>query len=62
MTRDRGEEKESAPDSGSEQTPFERLTEFVRRIVAVPKSEVEKKARRYQQGRADYQSDSHVIT
>lgn len=34
-----------------EQTPFERLAEFVRRIVAVPKSEVEKKSREHHRKR-----------
>lgn len=30
-------------ESAKEPTPFERLTDFTRRIVAVPKSEVDKK-------------------
>ncbi len=29
-------------------TPFERLTDFTRRIIAVPKSEVDKKMRSFQ--------------
>ncbi len=33
-------------------TPFERLTEFTRRIVAVPRSEIEKGARAYKRKRA----------
>lgn len=28
-------------------TPFERLTDFARRIVAVPKAEVDKRAKEY---------------
>jgi len=31
-----------------EPTPFERFTDFTRRIIAVPKAEVEKQKRRYQ--------------
>jgi hypothetical protein len=31
-----------------EQTPFERFTEFTRRIVAVPKAEIQEQERLYQ--------------
>lgn len=32
-------------------TPFERFTDFTRRIIAVPKAEVEKQRRTYQRKR-----------
>lgn len=34
-----------------EPTPFERFTDFTRRIIAVPKAEVEKQKRSYRQRR-----------
>jgi len=33
---------------GDERTPFDRFTEFTRRIVAVPKSEIQAQERLYQ--------------
>lgn len=44
-------ERRDAPSHEPEQTPFERLAEFARRIVAVPKSEFEKRAREYRRRR-----------
>ena len=32
-------------------TPFQRLTEFARRIIAVPKAEVDKQAKKYRRWR-----------
>lgn len=32
-------------------TPFERLTDFARRIIAVPKSELDKRTRAYERKR-----------
>ncbi len=43
------EEPERPPPG---QTPFERFTEFARRIIAVPKSEVAEREREYREGRA----------
>jgi hypothetical protein len=39
-----------SPDS-SEQTPFERFVEFARKIVAVPKSEIDEQERIYKSQR-----------
>ena len=39
------------PEKSSTPTPFERLTEFTRRIIAVPRSEIEKRARAYKRKR-----------
>jgi len=43
------------------QTPFERLTDFTRHIVAVPKTEVDKK-RRAEQRRKTRQNDKRPQT
>ena len=32
-------------------TPFQRLTEFARRVIAVPKAEVDEQARKYRRRR-----------
>jgi hypothetical protein len=40
----------SSPES-SEQTPFERFVEFARKIVAVPKSEIDEQERIYKSQR-----------
>lgn len=34
-----------------EQTPFERFSDFARRIIAVPKSEIDEQARLYRERR-----------
>ncbi len=34
------------------QTPFERFTDFARRVIAVPKKELDKKRRVYQRRKA----------
>ncbi len=39
---------EGSGGDGAAQTPFERFTEFTRRIVAVPKSEIQEQERLYQ--------------
>jgi hypothetical protein len=33
-------------------TPFQRLTEFARRVIAVPKAEVDEQAKKYRKRRA----------
>ena len=48
MTHGKDEGKESASETDLQQTPFGRLAEFVRRVVAVPRAELEKKERDYQ--------------
>lgn len=35
-----------------EPTPFQRLTEFARRVIAVPKAEVDEQAKKYRGRRA----------
>jgi len=38
-------------DMKQEPTPFERFRDFTRRIIAVPKAEIEKKAQEYRKRR-----------
>lgn len=42
----------SAPEPARPPTPFQRLTEFARRIIAVPKAEVDEQAKKYRRRRA----------
>jgi hypothetical protein len=48
--------KEPAKNSPPERTPFERFTEFTRRLIAVPKSEIDKKGRAYRRARTSARS------
>jgi len=36
----------STPEPTREPTPFQRLTEFARRVIAVPKAEVDEQAKK----------------
>ncbi|HXO18615.1 MAG TPA: hypothetical protein VOA87_01695 [Thermoanaerobaculia bacterium] len=49
--KDRGDEATAKP-SPSEQTPFDRFTEFARKVISVPKSELEERERQYQEKKA----------
>jgi len=40
-----------SPDPPREQTPFERFEEFARKVVSVPRSEIEKRERAYRDER-----------
>ena len=42
-----GNAQQKKKANSPERTPFERMTEFARRIVAVPKSELSKKRKRH---------------
>ncbi len=44
-------EQDAKPDK-PELSPFERFREFARRIIAVPKAEIEKQEAKYQRERA----------
>lgn len=55
MTSAKGEDKESASDK---RTAFERLTDFARRIVTVPKTEIDQQARIYNRKRKRKQAQS----
>ncbi len=48
----KGEGSDEPQRAGPAQTPFERFTEFTRRIIAVPKSEIQAQERLYQRRRA----------
>jgi len=47
-----GKEETSMQQTRREPTPFERFTDFTRRIIAVPKAEMEKKAKEYKKRRS----------
>jgi hypothetical protein len=59
MKHDKGEEGIAAagrsdpdpPSLSSEQTPFERFVDFARKIVAVPKAEIDEQERIYRSQR-----------
>jgi hypothetical protein len=38
-----------SPDPTPKETPFERFTEFARKIISVPRAEIEEQERLYQQ-------------
>jgi hypothetical protein len=43
-----GEPEANSPDSPSpEQTPFQRFEEFARRVISVPRAEIEERERAY---------------
>ena len=50
MRNDKAEENES-PRPPTEQTPFERFEEYVRKILAVPRSEIAEREKRYRRQR-----------
>jgi hypothetical protein len=51
--KDAGSGETGKPDSPpSEQTPFQRFEEFARRVVSVPRTEIEERERAYQESRA----------
>jgi hypothetical protein len=41
----------ASPDPPSSQTAFERFEEFARRVISVPKTEIEERERLYREGR-----------
>lgn len=41
----------ASPDPPSSQTPFERFEAFARKVLSVPKAELEKRERAYQESR-----------
>lgn len=40
-----------SPDPPHEQTPFERFEEFARKVISVPRAEIEKRERAYRESR-----------
>jgi hypothetical protein len=48
----RMEEHHAKPEKPESLSPFERFREFARRIIAVPKAEIEKQEAKYQRKRA----------
>jgi len=50
--------KPQRPPPKEEPHPFERFKEFARRIVSVPKSEIEEREQEYRSGREKTQRDS----
>lgn len=46
------EEHHAKPEEPESLSPFERFREFARRIIAVPKAEIEKQEAKYQRKRA----------
>lgn len=57
MTKSKGEDDAKAgragPDPPPSPTQFERFEEFARRIVSVPKAEIQEQERLYQERRRD---------
>ncbi len=50
-----GEPGTKSPDSPSpEQTPFQRFEEFARRVISVPKTEIEERERAYRGEREEH--------
>jgi hypothetical protein len=41
------------PTSDDEKTPFQRFEEFTKRVISVPKTEIDKRERAYREGRGD---------
>jgi hypothetical protein len=42
-----------SPDPPTEQTPFQRFEEFARRVVSVPKKEIDEREREYRERRGN---------
>jgi hypothetical protein len=49
-----GEPEAKSPDSPPpEQTPFQRFEEFARRVISVPRTEIEERERAYREERGE---------
>jgi hypothetical protein len=46
-----GRDSSDSPSVASEQTPYERFVDFARKIIAVPKSELQEQERLYREHR-----------
>lgn len=44
-------ETEKSPDPANEKTPFQRFEEFAKRVISVPKKEIEERERTWQDKR-----------
>jgi len=50
-------ERHAKPQKPEDLSPFERFREFARRIIAVPKAEIDKQEAEYKRARAESNAD-----